>query len=231
MLNPRRIRAITLDLDDTLWPIWPTIERAEAVLQQWLAIAAPNAAALNASGHVLREIRAEVNTRHPELAHDVGALRREAIRALLLRAGEDPGLTDAAFDIFLAQRHEVQFYPDVLPALEFLAQRYPLVSLTNGNADLARVGLASFFSGAVSARDFGTGKPDPRIFLAAAQMAGAEPHEVLHVGDDTVLDVLGAQGAGMQAAWANRKEALWPHEGSAPELEFASFSELCDALR
>mgnify|MGYP003353772201 CR=1 FL=1 len=32
----RRPRALTLDLDDTLWPVWPAIERAEAVLHDWL---------------------------------------------------------------------------------------------------------------------------------------------------------------------------------------------------
>ena len=33
-LDVSRIRAITLDLDDTLWPIWPAIARAEDVLQE-----------------------------------------------------------------------------------------------------------------------------------------------------------------------------------------------------
>ena len=37
MLNLTKIKAITLDLDDTLWPIWPAIERAEAALSEWLA--------------------------------------------------------------------------------------------------------------------------------------------------------------------------------------------------
>lgn len=36
-----QIRAISLDLDDTLWPIWPTIAKAEGVLLQWLAQHAP----------------------------------------------------------------------------------------------------------------------------------------------------------------------------------------------
>ena len=36
-----RIRAITLDLDDTLWPVWPTIERAEGALAGWLAGSLP----------------------------------------------------------------------------------------------------------------------------------------------------------------------------------------------
>jgi FMN phosphatase YigB (HAD superfamily) len=29
MLDLAKIKAITIDLDDTLWPIWPVIERAE----------------------------------------------------------------------------------------------------------------------------------------------------------------------------------------------------------
>ena len=44
--DPDRVRAITLDLDDTLWPIWPTIARAEGALQQWLADNAPATAAM-----------------------------------------------------------------------------------------------------------------------------------------------------------------------------------------
>ncbi|TAG35631.1 MAG: HAD family hydrolase, partial [Polaromonas sp.] len=32
MFNPALVKAITLDLDDTLWPVWPAIERAEKAL-------------------------------------------------------------------------------------------------------------------------------------------------------------------------------------------------------
>lgn len=48
MLNVARIRAISIDLDDTLWPIWPTIERAEGVLHAWLQAYARQTAALRA---------------------------------------------------------------------------------------------------------------------------------------------------------------------------------------
>ena len=37
MLDPGKIKAISIDLDDTLWPIWPVIERAEKALHDWLA--------------------------------------------------------------------------------------------------------------------------------------------------------------------------------------------------
>jgi putative hydrolase of the HAD superfamily len=237
MLNLGKIRAISLDLDDTLWPIWPTIERAESALHAWLAQHAPATVAICATPAALRELRTHMAQQRPDLQHDMSWLRRESIRLALTRSGEDPALAEPAYEVFFEHRHQVDLYPDVLPALEFLSQRYPLVSLSNGNADLHRVGLAPFFRGAVSAQGFGTPKPDPRIFHAAASLAGVDPSQVLHVGDDTLLDVLGAQGAGMQAAWVNRAEATWPHggqdgqDGPWPDLEFASFSQLCEALR
>ena len=43
-LDVKRISAISLDLDDTLWPVWPAIERAERVLHAWLVKEAPKTA-------------------------------------------------------------------------------------------------------------------------------------------------------------------------------------------
>ncbi|HSW18372.1 MAG TPA: HAD family hydrolase [Ramlibacter sp.] len=230
MLDLERIKAISFDLDDTLWPIWPTIERAEKALHAWLTINAPMAAALFSTPEALRAIRNHMTLQRPDLKNDLSALRRESIRLALYRAGENPLLAEPAFEAFFAERQNVIFYPDALPALEFLAARYPLVSLSNGNADLARVGLASYFRASITAREFGIGKPDARIFHAAAGAVDLAPEAVLHVGDDVLLDVLGAQNAGMQAAWANRNEALWPHE-KLPDFECYSLAELCDILR
>jgi len=49
MLDLTIIKAISLDLDDTLWPIWPAIERAEKALEHWLNRQAPMTAALFAN--------------------------------------------------------------------------------------------------------------------------------------------------------------------------------------
>jgi FMN phosphatase YigB (HAD superfamily) len=124
MLDTQRIRAISLDLDDTLWPIWPTIERAEKVLHEWLVINAPMTAALFSSPEALRDIRAHMGQQRPDLKHDLSALRRESIRLALYRAGEDPLLAEPAFELFFAERQNVTFFPDVVPALEFLAARW-----------------------------------------------------------------------------------------------------------
>lgn len=229
MLDVAKIRGISLDLDDTLWPVWPTIERAERVLNQWLAARAPEAAALYADAVALREIREELNLRRPDLRSDLSALRRESIRIVLERAGNDPALAEPAFEVFFAERQCVTLYDDALPALECLSKRFPLVSLSNGNADIGRIGLAQYFRAAVSAREFGTAKPDPRIFAAAAQALAVAPGEVLHVGDDATLDALGALNAGMQAAWLNRGDQLWPHP-TQPQAKVSSLTELCELL-
>ena len=229
-LDRSRIRAVTLDLDDTLWPIWPTIARAEAVLQSWLAEHAPATAALCADRAVPKRVREQLNAERPDLAHDMTALRREAIRRVLVQAGDDPDLAVPAFEVFFAERQRVELFDDALPALEFLAGRYPVVAVSNGNADVDRVGIGAHFHASVSARAFGVGKPDPRIFHAAAEAAGVAPHEVLHIGDDAHLDGVGALNAGMQLVWVNRFGHDWTHAPLAPHLTVNDLGALCRAL-
>lgn len=202
-MNPAHVRALTLDLDDTLWPIAPAIRRAEAVLHGWLREHAP-ATAASFDIEALRMLRDDVARRHPDRAHDFTWVRLESVRRALAHAGDDPTLAEPAFEAFFAARHEVELYPEVLAALERLARVYPLFAISNGNADLARCGLQPPFRGALSAREFGIGKPDRRIFLEACRRLGREPHEVLHVGDDLEADVLGARAAGLQAFWLRR---------------------------
>jgi HAD superfamily hydrolase (TIGR01549 family) len=229
-LDVTRVRAITLDLDDTLWPIWPTIERAEQVLLAWLAEHAPATAARCAGTDRMRQARAAVAEAYPHLVHDLSALRREAIRHVLRDSGDDPALAEPAFEIFFAERQRVTLFHDALPALRRLGARFPLVALSNGNADLQRVGIATHFRGAVSAREFGVAKPDVRIFHAAAAAAGAEPGEVLHVGDDAALDGMGALRAGMQLAWVNRAGHDWGFEPWRPHATVPDLLVLCRLL-
>ena len=229
MLDLRRIKAIGLDLDDTLWPIWPTIERAELQLKLWLEQHAPQTAlAFSDVAHRVT-LRQAVALARPDISHDMSALRRESIRLGLQRSGEDPALAEAAFDVFFEHRMRVDLYADALPALEFLAQRFPVVAISNGNADVARVGIGAHFAASLSAHEFGVGKPDVRIFHAAAQAVGVSPSEVLHVGDDQALDVLGALDAGMQTVWLNRGGHEW-QQARRPHVLVTSLQHLCEML-
>jgi len=103
------------------------------------------------------------------------------------------------------------------------------VALSNGNADVQRVGLGAYFSASLSAQQFGVAKPDPRIFEAAAAAAAVAPAEVLHVGDDVDTDVMGALNSGLQAVWVNREAKAWPHASPAP-WTISSLHELCRHL-
>ncbi|MGJ7552784.1 HAD family hydrolase [Variovorax sp. RB3P1] len=228
-LDVKRISAISLDLDDTLWPIWPTIERAEGVLQAWLLREAPKTASLLLTPGILRELREATAKERSDLAHDLSALRRESIRTALRRAGEDPALADPAFDAFFAERQRVTLYDDALPALKWLSERYPLVAVSNGNADIHKTGVGRWFRTAFNARAFGSGKPHAPIFRAAAASVGLLPRDVLHVGDDAELDVVGALNAGMQTAWLVRDERPWTHD-ARPQLIVPNLHALCVAL-
>ena len=230
MLDITRIKAISIDLDDTLWPIWPTIERAEKVLHNWMVDYAPMAAALFSSPSALHDIRNHMAASRPDLKNDLSAVRRESIRLALYRAGENPLLAEQAFEVFFAERQRVTLFEDARPSLQFLAARFPLVSISNGNADLRRVGLDSYFRANISAREFGVGKPDPRIFHAAAGAVDVTPEDVLHVGDDATLDALGALNAGMQAAWVNRLDHMWPHD-LEPHVTLSNLTQLCELFR
>ena len=122
-------------------------------------------------------------------------------------------------------------FADALPALAALSARYPVVALSNGNADVHRVGIGQFFRGAVNATQIGVGKPDRRIFTAAAQAAGVPASAVLHVGDDAHLDGAGALAAGMQVAWINRGGEHWPAAiPGRPHAVGSDMRALCELL-
>ncbi len=214
--HPSRIRAISLDLDDTLWPIGPIMARAEQALKQWLGAHAPGAMALYDQPEWVRQARSRAQAAMADKPHDFSAMRRDMIGQALAQAGEPTDLAAPAFEVFFAARQQVTLFDDALETLDFLAQRFPLAALTNGNADVQRVGLGPFFQCAVSAHESGIAKPDPRIFWHTAERLNHAPEAVLHVGDDAALDILGARAAGMPCVWLNREGAPWVHEGPPP---------------
>lgn len=230
MLDPTQIRAITLDLDDTLWPIWPTIRRAEEALLLWLKEHAAQTAQVFASPEALRAIRVQVESERPDLRHDLSALRQASIRQALRQAGNDENLAIPAFEIFFAERQRVQFYDDAVSALEFLAARWPIVAVTNGNADVQQMGIGQFFKDSFNVQRTGFAKPDARIFHCAAQALGLPMHSILHVGDDAKLDAVAARDAGMHAVWLNRGGLDWAVEDQHPPTTVASLHALCDLL-
>lgn len=199
-----RIKAVLFDLDDTLWPIVPAIERAERVLYDWLHANAPEVAC-EVSIESMRARRQALMASDPVYQIDLRALRRAVLAEAFQRHGGDPALVETGMDVFSRARNEVEPFDDVLPGLNTMRTRVMLGSISNGVADLDAIGLAHFFQTSIAAYHFGRAKPDRSIFLAACNTLGVAPHEAVYVGDDPLLDVVGAQRAGLRAVWMNRE--------------------------
>ncbi|HVV98376.1 MAG TPA: HAD family hydrolase [Rhodanobacteraceae bacterium] len=219
-----RILAISLDLDDTLWPVEPAIRNAEQRLDEWLRAEHPAVAAAWPI-EAMRELRETLSRERPDLAHDFTAQRLLTLERAFASCGLGAHHVDAAFEIYYAARNTVDCYPDTRTALAALAARLPLVSISNGNADLARIGLDHHFRATITAREVGCAKPDRRIFDAACARLGIAAEHVLHVGDDPALDVAGARAAGFRTAWLNRGGVAWSH-GAPPDLALRDLDEL-----
>lgn len=197
------IKAILFDLDDTLWSIVPVIERAERVLHDWLERHAP-AVARAVTIESMRARRQALMDSDPVYQLDLRRLRHTVLSEAMCEHGCDPALADDAIDVFSRERNQVEPFADVVPGLSRLARRYALGSVSNGVADLQVIGLAHFFRASVAAHQLGLAKPEPAIFHAACEALQVRPEESVYVGDDPLLDVQGAQRAGLAAVWLDR---------------------------
>ncbi|MFL6658768.1 MAG: HAD family hydrolase [Massilia sp.] len=219
-------KAILFDLDDTLWPIAPVIAQAEITLHAWLQTHAPLVSARFSSA-ALREARMTLLAAQPHYHLDLGALRRAGLLEAFALVGEDSTKVDAAMAHFFAARNTVVPYEDVLPGLARLRGLARLGTISNGNADLRAIGLDHHFEVSLAAHQLGSAKPDPALFLAACTALGVAPHEAVYVGDDVLLDVQGAQRAGLRAVWLNRTASTRHLEhGVVPDAICADFDAL-----
>jgi putative hydrolase of the HAD superfamily len=221
-----RILALSLDLDDTLWPVLPALLHAEECLDAWLREHHPSVASAWPI-EAMRELRAKIAEEHVDLSHDFSAQRRLTLRHAFDACGIAEAPVDEGWQIYFAARNRVELYPDSLAALERIVAHVPIVSISNGNADLETIGLGHLFRERISASGVGVAKPDPGIFRAACERIGIPAENMLHVGDDPELDVLGAQRAGLRAGWLNREGRQWPL-ATKPDYEFPDMTALAD---
>ena len=225
------IELITFDLDDTLWDTAPVIASAETVLRDWLAGNAPSLGGVPVEH--LYAIRERLVQADPGLKHRISALRRRVLFHALEEVGYSEQqaleLANEGFEVFLHARHQVEVFPEVQPVLEILRHHYTLGVVTNGNADVRRLGLADYFHFALCAEDIGVGKPDPAPFLEALRLGEVEAGAAVHVGDHPGDDIAGAQRAGLRAVWFNPQGKAWAG-AQAPDAEIQRLSQLPEVL-
>ena len=219
------IRTITLDLDDTLWAIHPVIKRAEETLYAWIGQHYPRITEMFEPKD-LQLLRTEVLEEFKDHTHDLTFVRRQILTRLGDAAGYGDAYVDDAFEVFNEVRNDVTLFPEARPALVSLRERFVLVAVTNGNADLERIGIRDLFDGVVSATMAGAAKPARQIFEKAVEVGGSRAAQTLHVGDHPLYDVHGARDAGLRAVWVNRNGDDWPDEYATPDGEVRHIGEL-----
>jgi putative hydrolase of the HAD superfamily len=228
-MSLRVIRAICFDLDNTLWDVEPVLARAERILTDWLHGRYPKIPERFPAAKIF-ELRAAVLAEHPQQAHDFTFLRRKSLARAAHACGYERSIATEAFAVWHAARNELAPYPDVIPALDTLKGRYRLATLSNGNADLARIGLAHHFEVSLHAASLGCAKPDARAYKQLADTLALEPGEILFVGDEPHADVVGPHEAGMQTVWVCRGNQEWPASLPAADARVAGLDELVSLL-
>ena len=223
------VSAICFDLDNTLWEIEPVLTRAERILADWLKLRYPRIPERFSTSDIV-EMRASLLREQPQQAHDLSYLRRETIARLGQAVGYEREMAHEAFALWHAARNQLEPFADVIPALETLRRRYRLATLTNGNADLAVIGLAHHFEVTLNAGALGCAKPDARAYARLADALTLKPAEILFVGDEPHADVAGPRTAGMQTVWMNRGCVVWPDAMPAADANVTSLDGLVALL-
>lgn len=226
------IRVITFDLDNTLWDVDPALLRAEDAQRQWLMVNRPGTIE-NYDHKALWDFKKDLWQRHPELLHNVTAMRQQMLLELQLAAGYSQAeATEGAhmgFAAFLEERHRVELYEEALEILEVLAEDYTLGALTNGNADIYKTDAGEYFDFAFLAEEIGASKPAPDMFHAALEKAGVDPGQIIHVGDNPEHDIRGAQDVGIHTVWMNSQGQAWPG-GQRADREVDNLRQLPAAI-
>lgn len=223
------ISAITFDLDDTLWPCDTVIAHAEQVYFDWFDTHYPVVTQQEDSTS-LREKRRALLQEHPELVNDVTEWRLLGTRRLLAEYGVSESAAEHAMEAFLHARQAVEFYDDVMDGLQDLSLHFRLGALTNGNADLERIGASHLFDSVQYATLELPAKPAPDMFLKAFDELGVAPEAVLHVGDNPVTDIGGARQLGCKTAWINRGILVYPDDEEPADINITSLHDLVALL-
>jgi len=129
---------------------------------------------------------------------------------------------------YISNMNESEILPEVPRVLNFLKTLNQAVSLgsasKNARAILKEVGLLHAFEAIVDGTNVSKAKPNPEVFLNAAEQMKIDPKHCI-VFEDAVAGVQAANAAGMLSIGIGRAEIL--HEA---DYIFNDFTEISDAF-
>ena len=199
------IKAMTFDLDDTLYDNRPVIRQVETQMVKWLHTHHPVSATQPLSWW--HELKLRLAQEDSWLTNDVTLWRYTQIEQGLLKLGYQPAEAKQAAKDAIAQvlrlRSDFEVPEQAHKVMAELSNRMPLVAITNGNVDVEKIGLSQYFQLVLKAGPDGFAKPHAQMFDKAVSFLEVPAENILHVGDHLISDVQGAKLSGLQACWFN----------------------------
>lgn len=199
------IAAMTFDLDDTLYDNVPVMDKTEQETLQF--IRQYDTRFRDFSSQQVDAYKQPLLAQHPHLLHDITQWRWLAAKNMLLDNDYNDADANKGADAIMAHfaywRSAIKVPEKTHQVLSKLAQKIPLIAITNGNAQPQHCGLAHYFTAILKAGPDGRSKPYPDMFNKAASLLNLAHQQILHVGDHLVTDVEGAIHSGLQACWIN----------------------------
>ncbi|WP_019616390.1 HAD-IA family hydrolase [Psychromonas ossibalaenae] len=228
----RPFKAISFDLDDTLYDNHPIIKKAESAIIEHLNNSYPELAQLTQKQWLL--YKDLIAKEFPELQHDVSLWRIKTLTRVMTIYGipqfKAVEYAKHAFSEFLKLRSDFTVPLESIQLLEKLAESYPVIAITNGNVDEFQIRLHDKFKFILKAGDGLKAKPHADLFIEAARRLNIEVSDILHVGDHLISDVYGAQNNGAQAVWFNPNQQSLNGARLLPTVEISHLDHLYKLL-
>ncbi|MFT2092309.1 HAD-IA family hydrolase [Paraglaciecola sp. 2405UD69-4] len=231
----QKVKAITFDLDDTLYDNHPIIIEANQALITWMQTHYPATENVSQKFWMLQQKNALKE--NPNLKSDMGKLRYISMLAGFKSLGFSTSKAEAAakecFEYFYYHRSNFSLNANIHALLKTLSEKLPLVAITNGNVNLEQIGLSPYFSACFKASITSPMKPNPAMFDNARLHLKLPASNILHVGDNLEKDVWGALKAGYQTAWyaENRDMALGQEPTiSLPHIQLEQLEDLLNLV-
>ena len=112
-------------------------------------------------------------------------------------------------DLLSSYEDEIELYPEVKDSLDLLSEHFEMVVTSNAAREFIEIeldGLSDYFSETFSATsDFREVKKSPILYGAVCAHLGAQPFEVMHIGDHYSYDYESPLQAGLDALFLDRK--------------------------
>ena len=168
-----------------------------------------------------------------ERYEDFRQVTRKALDHALAVVGEE--LDEGQKDDLMTRYDRLDRFEDAEPGLRRLREAgHQMVAFSNGSpsmisAVLDNAALRPYLNNFISVDEVKTYKPSPKVYRHAAERLGRPVGEVRLISSNP-FDVIGAEAAGMQAAWVDRSGGVFDTLGPRPKMVVATLVELADIL-